>query len=57
MTKVWKIFYFSWTFRKTTSCYPKTQQKQQKQQLKFTRSRASDKQYEVVQQMQVSMGL
>ena len=38
MTKVWKWFYFLWTFRKTTSCYPKTQQKQQKQHF---RSRVS----------------
>ena len=35
VTKVWKRFYFYWTFRKTTSCYPKTQQTQQKQQFRL----------------------
>ena len=35
MTKVQKLFYFLWTFGKSTSCYPKKQQTQQKQHLRL----------------------
>ena len=40
------MFLFSWTFQKTTSCYPKTQQKQQKQHLKLELQEDAEKQYE-----------
>ena len=37
-----KMILFLWTFRKTTSCYPKTQQKQQKQHFRLRVSQLAE---------------